>query len=164
MSGANWNLRRAARLRNGGHSVADTARRQGGVGVGLLSVCGGQRRRQPGPGRQPCMHAGDPAPVHNTSRRTTAGCLSVCKPAGPPARTRARACACVCPYARIRIFADSTLSRHSCTQVLIRLSHLSRQRGVQLWLLGIAVFGLGDCLNLVALNFAAQSLLEAIGR
>jgi len=48
--------------------------------------------------------------------------------------------------------------------VLIRLSHLSRQRGVQLWLLGIAVFGLGDCLNLVALNFAAQSLLEAIGR
>ena len=64
----------------------------------------------------------------------------------------------------MRRFADPPLSRHSCTQVLIRLSHVSRQRGVQLWLLGIAVFGLGDCLNMIALNFAAQSLLEAIGR
>lgn len=48
--------------------------------------------------------------------------------------------------------------------MLIRLSHVSRQRSVLLWLLGIAVFAMGDSLNIVALNFAAQSLLEAIGR
>ncbi len=41
---------------------------------------------------------------------------------------------------------------------------MSRQRGVLLWLLGIVVFAMGDSLNLFALNFAAQSLLEAIGR
>ena len=41
---------------------------------------------------------------------------------------------------------------------------MSRQRSVLLWLLGIAVFAMGDSLNIVALNFAAQSLLEAIGR
>jgi hypothetical protein len=32
-----------------------------------------------------------------------------------------------------------------------------------LWLLGILIIVCGDALNIVALNFAAQSLLEAIG-
>lgn len=49
-------------------------------------------------------------------------------------------------------------------QVLIRLSHVSRARGNVLWLLGLLVFATGDGLNVLALNFAAQSLLEAIGR
>ena len=51
----------------------------------------------------------------------------------------------------------------SGVQVLIRLSHMSRARGTVLWLCGLVIFACGDTLNLVALNFAAQSLLEAIG-
>jgi hypothetical protein len=48
-------------------------------------------------------------------------------------------------------------------QVLIRLSHMSQTRAWVLWLLGILIIVCGDALNIVALNFAAQSLLEAIG-
>lgn len=49
-------------------------------------------------------------------------------------------------------------------QVLIRLSHVSRARGNVVWMMGLLVFATGDGVNVFALNFAAQSLLEAIGR
>eukprot|EP00960_Hanusia_phi_P051414 760789-Hanusia_phi.AAC.7 len=50
-------------------------------------------------------------------------------------------------------------------QVIIKLSHLDQEHGASSfwWWIGVVLFGAGDVLNVIGLNYAAQSLLEAFG-
>jgi hypothetical protein len=67
-------------------------------------------------------------------------------------------CMYVCTYVYIYVLYTSHV------QVLIRLSHCRGDRGLWLWMFALLVFITGDMFNVFALSFAAQSLLEAIGR